>query len=290
MMYVTRAEIGVAPTLNLGAVYERVLGASIERVWENVFDWEHLPYAHESTFSQIELLERDADGWKVAVSRPWRPDDRIVIQLDARRDVNRFCSRILAGTGAGTEVWNLLAPVDEHRTAIEVRFYLPIDDAKKLAAVGQAWRDSHAFVWNEDEAMCQRREALAGWSPRPLPFEAVPLGPVEDLRRRLPLDIEVDGRPLRIAALGDELIVYSTVCPHWRGPLAACGEDQLRCPWHGYRFDLRTGMSLDGRYRLAPAARIEIDPAGEALLVPIEDVWRRVSRAAIARPPGDWLT
>jgi hypothetical protein len=33
----------------------------------------------------------------------------------------------------------------------------------------------------------------------------------------------------------------------------------------GYRFNLRTGLSADGRsYRLPPAARVNVDPTGEA--------------------------
>ena len=39
------------------AVYERTIRASLERVWENVLDWEHLPWLHRRTFGHIRLLE-----------------------------------------------------------------------------------------------------------------------------------------------------------------------------------------------------------------------------------------
>jgi nitrite reductase/ring-hydroxylating ferredoxin subunit len=102
----------------------------------------------------------------------------------------------------------------------------------------------------------------------------VSLGPIAELRQRLPLTLEIDGTPLRILALEDgEIVAHSTVCPHWRGPLDACQPQVgiLRCPWHGYRFDLRTGLSADGRsYRLAPAVRFNVDATtGEAMLIPV---------------------
>jgi len=68
------------------------------------------------------------------------------------------------------------------------------------------------------------------------------------------------------------LLAHATTCPYWLGPLdeAAPQNGILRCPWHGYRFDMRTGESVDGcSYRLAPAPRVAVDPAtGEASLVP----------------------
>src|SRR5438094_256385 len=116
---------------------------------------------------------------------------------------------------------------------------------------------------------CSKSMLAAGGWRRP-----VPLGPIGELRQRLPLTLEVDGISLRIMALEDgEIVAHSTVCPHWRGPLDACLPQVgiLQCPWHGYRFDLRTGLSADGcSYRLAPAARVDLGAiTGVAMLIPL---------------------
>ena len=34
-------------------VYQRTVGVSTERVWENVHDWAHLPWLHGASFSSI---------------------------------------------------------------------------------------------------------------------------------------------------------------------------------------------------------------------------------------------
>ena len=36
------------PDLVVAATYHREVIASLEHVWENVFDWEHLPWLHSS--------------------------------------------------------------------------------------------------------------------------------------------------------------------------------------------------------------------------------------------------
>ena len=78
---------------------------------------------------------------------------------------------------------------------------------------------------------------------------------------------ELAGERIRVVELGGELVAHATRCPHWLGPLedAPLEDGCVSCPWHGYRFDVRTGRSADGRrLRLAPAARIEVDSRGEA--------------------------
>src|SRR5262249_38679617 len=68
-MAIDRDALGVDPGLQLAATYAREVEASITRVWENVFDWEHLPALHAEYFCDVHLLEEHAGGWRVAVTR-----------------------------------------------------------------------------------------------------------------------------------------------------------------------------------------------------------------------------
>ena len=46
------------------ARYQRTIYAPLERVWENVLDWEHLPHLHASSFNYIELDDGGEWGWR----------------------------------------------------------------------------------------------------------------------------------------------------------------------------------------------------------------------------------
>jgi len=159
-------------------------------------------------------------------------------------------------------------------TGIEVEFHVPGLPAERAAEIGAGFERLYARLWDEDEEMMVRRGRELARRPRPAPrpSEPVALGPVEEGSRRLPLVVELGGERWRVIELGGELHAHAARCPHWLGPLedAAVEEDGcLRCPWHGYRFDLRTGASADGRrLRLPPAPRVRVDAAGEAVLVP----------------------
>jgi nitrite reductase/ring-hydroxylating ferredoxin subunit len=198
-------------------------------------------------------------------------DRRMLLELRIDRAKARYRVRTLAGDGMGTEIWTLMEPLGPQRTAIEVRFYLPERRPERLTALGEKYRASYARLWDQDEAMMMRREALLARSRMRSEGSgaSLALGPISELR--LPLLVELDGEPFRILELEDgELVAHSTICPHWLGPLdeAAPENGVLRCPWHGYRFDLRTGMSVDGRgCRLAPAPSVVVDPVtGEVSL------------------------
>jgi nitrite reductase/ring-hydroxylating ferredoxin subunit len=51
----------------VASVYEREIGASLERVWENVYDWAHLPFLHSEAFSAIERLASGEWGWHARI-------------------------------------------------------------------------------------------------------------------------------------------------------------------------------------------------------------------------------
>jgi len=257
---VDRERLRVAPSLELAVTWRREVRAGIERIWENVFDWEHLPVLHEMYFNAVEQIEIGDWGWRVALTKnPGTPDRSMVLEMRADREKARYRVQTLSGDGAGTEIWTLLTPLAPHRTAVEVRYYLPERRPERLAALADKYRASCVRLWNEDEAMMMRREEMMtrASAERRRSEKPVPLGPSAGLRRRLPLLVEYEGEPFRIVEGEDgSLLAHATICPHWLGPLdeAAPQNGILRCPWHGYRFDMRSGESADGRgYRLAPA-------------------------------------
>jgi nitrite reductase/ring-hydroxylating ferredoxin subunit len=259
------ADIG--SELALAATYTREVRAGVDRIWENVLDWEHLPALHEIYFNHVALIEVGSSGWRVELTkRPGAADRRMLLELQIDRARARYRVQTLAGDGAGTAIWTLLEALGPQRTAIEVRFYLPEHRPERLAALGEKYRSSYARLWDQDEAMMMRREALSALSATRSERSgaSLPLGPLPELRPRLPFLVELDGEPFRILELEDGLLIaHSTICPHWLGPLeeAVPENGMLRCPWHGYLFDLRTGESADGHLcRLAPAPRVVIDP------------------------------
>jgi len=66
-----------------------------------------------------------------------------------------------------------------------------------------------------------------------------------------------------------EWIAHSAVCPHQLGPLQDSdvdSEGRITCPWHGYKFDLKTGESNDGACAALSAAPDLVVRDGELYL------------------------
>jgi len=254
------------------AVYRRRVAASEARVWENVRDWEHLPWLHRTSFRSIALEEEGDWGWRARVGLPPAGGPEVLLELRLEPDALRYVARTLEGPGAGSEIWTCVDAIDAAATDIEVEFWLPEVAPERADALGAAYTALYRRLWDEDEAMMVRRaQALAepsgGCEPRSLE-----LGPLAALRARLPLCVELAGARWRLVELDGAVVAHAARCPHSSGPLEdapLAADGTLTCPWHGWRFDLRSGRSADGRRARLPAPpQIAIDPEGNVRLLP----------------------
>ena len=154
-------------TLFLVGTYRRQVLASLERIWENVMDWEHLPSLHPESFLSVKLLEITADTWRAAITTPPADHPRhAVVEVSCDRPNRRYWSRTVGGRGVGTEILTRLVPVDDRTTDITVQFRVPsVDPAKADAAVKAAFPTAPAD-WQSrlspDETMkqCSAHENL----------------------------------------------------------------------------------------------------------------------------------
>lgn len=60
--------------------------------------------------------------------------------------------------------------------------------------------------------------------------------------------VRAENRAVALFRVGEEVFALDNVCPHWGGPL---GEGEVNvermevtCPWHRFRFDLRSGGNV----------------------------------------------
>lgn len=265
--------IQAAATLTPAGGYSRQVAAGLERVWENVFDWEHLPALHADSFASVELMEQRDDGFVFRLlGRPGESSRPQVLELVADREDGRYVVTTREGPGAGSQIRTRLTALGPHRTAIEVGFYVPETRPERLAVIGARYAEAYARLWDEDEAMMIAREAaLARRAAGPRVSEPLLLGPISMLRARLPLMVDLGGERFRMLELDGEIVVHGATCPHWLAPLddAPVSGGIVRCPWHGYRFDARTGCSADGRaLRLARPPRLVVEDGSASLHPP----------------------
>jgi hypothetical protein len=153
--------MSTSAALALVATYRRTIHASLERIWENVLDWEHLPWLHRRSFLGIHLLEQTPTGWRARVKLPPAGTPReVVIEVQLDQPHLRYWSRAMEGQGAGSEILTCLHPVTERTTDIVVEFRVPQVSPAQAQALGAAYLRLYARLWDEDERMMIRRQAL----------------------------------------------------------------------------------------------------------------------------------
>lgn len=219
------------------ATYTRLVEATVERVWENVLDWEHLPHLHDTSFSFSELDEAGDWGWRCWSDASHEGHIELCVAAD------NYVARTYSHGEQSSEIWTTLR-AQGPATAIEVEFLVVGVAAAQVEAVGQAYCNIYQLLWDEDEAMmCERQRRL---DQKRSAGTQVVLGAEAEISQRLPLRFEWRRQEFELVKRDGELLAVPTICPHLLGPLAAeaTSPDVLRCPWHGYQFDRRSGACL----------------------------------------------
>ena len=221
------------------ARYERKIRAPLERVWENVLDWEHLPHLHSTSFNYIELDAAGDWGW-----RTWSNAEHNAHVELCVADERRYVARTYQAGQQMSEIWTSLTPSDTD-TDIIVDFYFVDVQDDAVEGFGEMILTLYTQLWDEDEDMMRERHRRL--QERRSDASEIELGSRESLIDRL-LDgetilFQLKRREYQLRYHNESLVTHPTICPHLLGPLSdsTIETNQLVCPWHGYRFDMTTG-------------------------------------------------
>ena len=228
-------------------------------------DWEHLPHVHATSFSDITCEDCGPWGWRASVGSGER---RLVIELRLDRSLRRWITRTLEGPNQGAEIWTHAFAVEPRRTDIVVDFFVPDVPGELRAKVGEGFTDLYERLYDEDVAMMTHRQRQLDRriDARPPADGRLDLGARDTLS--LPVVVDFVGRSWVVRELANELVAFAAACPHQLGPLdeADVGGGIVRCPWHGYDFDVKTGACVSGQScRLPPAPEVLVE-AGKVYL------------------------
>jgi nitrite reductase/ring-hydroxylating ferredoxin subunit len=206
--------------MRLVGSYERDLGASLDRLIENALDWEHLPHVHADSFNALSIIAADQGGWRADATMAGGQTLEVSLALDQdrqgwiteTRDGDRLLSRIDS---------RALATGDDS-CRVSVRFYLPQSAETSDLSAGAYFEALYAKLYDEDEAlMIARASAL-----------------------KMGAKAHADRRAVTLA--DGSVHSIPKVCPHQGLPLTTKpdADGSITCPWHGYQFDVRTGLCV----------------------------------------------
>ena len=184
-----------------------------------------------------------------------------VVRLRLDASAGAWDTVVKAGVSEGMIIRSRAIASGPRELSVDVRFLLP-RKSPLSGFIGRRMQAAYATLYDEDEAMMLHRQAALDSARKPskdrkrLGNRAVLLRPwfiFEWGRRRFRV-VELDGR----------LRSFSVRCAHMLGPLDDCPVQggEVVCPWHGYRFDIRTGRCEGRPHRLLRAPMLRRDGEG----------------------------
>mgnify|MGYP000686998179 CR=1 FL=1 len=203
----------------------RDLGASAAMAVEDELDWEHLPHVHSSTFRAASLIKADRNGWEADVELVDGTPMRMKVTVDADR--LGYTNATFFGDVENGRAVARLTELGSDSCRMHLRFFVPdMPDTDKVAA-GEYYQAAFNQVLDEDEPKMIHRAAFLKAGPA--------------LRKERRTAILADGTEVQVPR----------VCPHLGLPLECepDADNAMTCPWHGYKFDARTGACLSGQIK-----------------------------------------
>lgn len=72
--------------------------------------------------------------------------------------------------------------------------------------------------------------------------------------------VEAEGRWIALFNVGGRIYATDNTCPHAGGPLGEgiLSGEVVSCPWHGWRYNVRTGARLDNPDFSIPCFQVQL--------------------------------
>lgn len=239
--------------------YRRRMPVTLERMYENALDWEHLPWLHSSSFSRIDVIEAGRWGWHAhavlaetdsallpskslwlaALKRSIRYQplrllnftgsllkqivlgkaSKVELALLLDTEKRRWITTTLNGIGKGGEIWTEVLIHGPQDIEVLVDFYLPSVPEPLAAPLGEYYKGLYQKLYDEDQEMMERRHSALNLKPENSAVTELLLGPIDELIPQLPISLTLSGKQWRLRQHKGELIVHAAYCRHMLGPL-----------------------------------------------------------------------
>ncbi len=272
----------------LTVAYEKVIPYPYAAVVSQYFDYKHIAHVHPRTLGEYRTIESTASRIVYAQTWPAGWGGR-----RARSTVEHTWTypgdmqfRFVAGRYKGVRVRTRLEPQGADTRVIEAYDIPLLPNWRWLARLAKPLvLDVVERVWEEDLRVEVCRDGWPGVPGVPPAHAAAavdddasgehdswpcPTGPVDAYELGTPRVVSVGRDEVLVVRRPNRWVAVSNRCPHAQGPLSlgVLEEEHITCPWHGARFALATGESMNAVTACCLATYVASVSGGQLMLAP----------------------
>jgi len=107
-----------------------------------------------------------------------------------------------------------------------------------------------------------------------------------NILEKLPLTLEIDGRPYILSKNNDSLpVLFSAICPHQSGIVSELKKEMVRCPNHGWEFDSRNGKALNVPDKCLQVYQVKVENEFLYVDLPLSKTKKQIFENGLKIPP-----